>query len=215
MNEPACTLTDYVLTIECAAFSLLLLAQSQRPDVVARAGASFFASISLCSLAGGTLHGFFADSNSTAHKLLWALTLASLGCAAASAWITASYLLLSASAAKRVTIAALLELVAFVPCSLLFGGAFALAIINYLPAMIFMFIAAVVGYSRSRTRMALIGSAGILLTFVASYVQMAQIAFHPHYFDHNALYHFIQATGLFMIFWWLSRNSYSKKVLQT
>ncbi len=41
---------------------------------------------------------------------------------------------------------------------------------------------------------------GLLLTFVAAYVQQAKIGLNPQYFNHNALYHLIQAVALGMFF---------------
>jgi hypothetical protein len=39
------------------------------------------------------------------------------------------------------------------------------------------------------------------LTFVAAGVQQAGVALGSIHFNHNALYHVIQAVALFMIFW--------------
>jgi hypothetical protein len=39
-----------------------------------------------------------------------------------------------------------------------------------------------------------------VLTLVAAAVQQARIALHPTYFNHNALYHLLQAIALFLIF---------------
>jgi hypothetical protein len=44
------------------------------------------------------------------------------------------------------------------------------------------------------------GLAGLLLTLVAAGVQQARLAVHPTYFNHNALYHLLQAIALFLIF---------------
>jgi hypothetical protein len=207
MHEPACTLTDYALTIECGVLSVLLIAGPSRIDSACRSGAAFFASIAICSLAGGTLHGFVVDSSSLSHKILWSTTLISIGCAATSAWATAAQLLLSSRAAKWVTVAAVIELAAYIPAVLLLGGKFIFAIINYLPAMAFLLAAAFAAAFRTRSKSAIVGAGGILLAFAASYAQANGIALHAHYFDHNALYHLIQGVGLFMIFYWLSRRT--------
>jgi hypothetical protein len=46
----------------------------------------------------------------------------------------------------------------------------------------------------------LYGVTGLALTFVAAAVQQLRIAIHPVYFNHNALYHVIQAGALLLIF---------------
>ena len=40
---------------------------------------------------------------------------------------------------------------------------------------------------------------GVVLTFVAAGVQVGEIALHPQWFNHNALYHLIQVIALFGI----------------
>jgi len=39
----------------------------------------------------------------------------------------------------------------------------------------------------------------LAVTIVAAVVQYFQVSVHPRYFNHNALYHAIQAAALFMI----------------
>ena len=58
----------------------------------------------------------------------------------------------------------------------------------------------IAGYRRRRLPALRWGIAGLGLTFLAAAVQRLNIAIHPHYFDHNALYHVIQGAGLWMIF---------------
>ena len=40
----------------------------------------------------------------------------------------------------------------------------------------------------------------IILTFIAAFIQQSELAIHPIYFNHNALYHILQAVALIMIF---------------
>jgi predicted Co/Zn/Cd cation transporter (cation efflux family) len=42
---------------------------------------------------------------------------------------------------------------------------------------------------------------GLVLSFIAAAIQQIGIGLHPLYFNHNALYHLIQAIGLFLLFW--------------
>jgi hypothetical protein len=44
------------------------------------------------------------------------------------------------------------------------------------------------------------GVIGMALTVVAAYVQQRGSAVHPVHFNHNALYHVIQAVGLLLIY---------------
>ena len=78
---------------------------------------------------------------------------------------------------------------------------FFIAVINYLPAVVFLTVIFFLDYFQAHERQVLIGLGGFLLTFMAAGVQQGGIALHPIYFNHNALYHLIQAVALFLIFW--------------
>jgi hypothetical protein len=55
-------------------------------------------------------------------------------------------------------------------------------------------------WQRRRSDFLAAGIAGVALTFVAAAVQHGRIGLHPRYFNHNALYHLIQAFALLLIF---------------
>jgi hypothetical protein len=94
-----------------------------------------------------------------------------------------------------------LQLVGYSVVVMFIVQTFRVAILNYLPASIFLLVVFFLTYVRVRKGPVLIGLVGIVLTFVAAGVQQAGVVVHPIYFDHNALYHVIQAVALFMIFW--------------
>jgi hypothetical protein len=48
---------------------------------------------------------------------------------------------------------------------------------------------------------ALAGAGGMTLTFAAALVQQRRVALHRVYFNHNALYHAIQAVAIGLLFW--------------
>ena len=57
IHEPAVTLTDYLLTLLCAAFVVLLLRAGKAPTGSVRfAFVIFFAAAAAASLFGGTVH---------------------------------------------------------------------------------------------------------------------------------------------------------------
>ena len=76
----------------------------------------------------------------------------------------------------------------------------AVAIAAYLPASLFWLAVLVLAYRETRQSPALAGVIGVLLTFAAAWVQQRNIALHPRYFDHNALYHVIQFIALFLLY---------------
>ena len=74
-------------------------------------------------------------------------------------------------------------------------NSFRVAIVHYLPAAVFLLVALLWRYLRNNGRHVLTGMGGLLLTFVAAGIQQAELALHPDYFNHNALYHLIQVVA--------------------
>ena len=155
----------------------------------------FFSATALASLAGGAVHGFFADS-----KILWRFVLIALGVVSASAWALGARLLLTDRVAGFVTAAAPVELAVYTLLVVFVTDSFSIAIANYLPSTLFLIVAFFASYRSGAGTPVAIGLSGLVLTLVAAAVQQARIALHPTYFNHNALYHLLQAIALFLIF---------------
>jgi hypothetical protein len=200
LTEPAVALTDFALAIECAVF-VLLLSRGDASDRTLRLWfIVFFASAGMASLLGGSVPGFFPDPDSEARRMLWrAPLLASLGTRHA-AWNIGAGLLLTERNASVLRRLAILQLVIFSLVVMFVRDEFFIAIIAYLPATLFLLIGLIAGYRSRRLPALRWGIAGLGLTFLAAAVQRLNIALHPRYFDHNALYHVIQGAGLWMIF---------------
>jgi hypothetical protein len=200
VTEPDVTFTDYGLALECAVFTYLLWRRGD-PDQPLRAWfILFFGAVGAAALAGGTVHGFFLDERTTGHAILWPATLIAIGGSALAGWGIGARLLFPAGVARVISIVAVAEFAAYSVVVLLVNQTFRIAVMNYLPATVFLATALGRVYARVGTRPALIGLAGLALTFVASGVQQSGIALHPIYFNHNALYHLIEAVALLMIF---------------
>ncbi|HEX7793517.1 MAG TPA: hypothetical protein VF456_04160 [Vicinamibacterales bacterium] len=194
MQEPDVTITDFLLSLEALAFALLIARSATTP--LQRWFTIFFVATAVASLAGGLVHGFFSDS-----KILWRLVLIALGVVATAAWAIGSRMLFSDRVAYFITIAASIAFVAYVLIIAFLSDAFAVAIVNYLPATVFLILAFVTAYRGNAAMPLALGLGGLVLTLVAAGVQQSGIALHPKYFNHNALYHLLQAIALFLIFW--------------
>jgi hypothetical protein len=194
VREPDVTITDYLLTLEALAFALVL-ARSPGNNLLQRWFIVFFAATAAASLAGGTVHGFFSDS-----RLLWRLVLIALGVVSAAAWAIGAQLLLEERVARVITLAAWAEFAVYALLVAFWNDSFLIAIANYLPSTLFLLAAFFVAYRANPAPALALGLGGLLLTLVAAVVQQARIALHPTYFNHNALYHVLQAIALFMIF---------------
>jgi hypothetical protein len=194
MKEADVTITDYLLALEAFAFAVLI-ARASTGTALQRWFVIFFAATAAASLVGGTVHGFFDNS-----VVLWRLVLISLGVVAAAAWAIGARLLFSDRIAQFVVAAAWLEFAGYSLMVVFVSDKFLFAIANYLPATLFLIVAFFVRYQSTAGTPLAQGLAGLLLTLVAAGVQQARIAVHPTYFNHNALYHFLQAIALFLIF---------------
>lgn len=198
--EPDVTLTDYGLALECALFAILLARLRDGAGPVRRWFLVFFAALSVAALAGGTVHGFFYDETTQAYQLTWNATLVAVGVVALSAWMIGSRFDFAQPSGRLLRWAGVALFVAYCLIVLLVSDSFTVAIIHYLPAVLFLLYAFARSYRRSRRPYLLNGLIGLLLTLVAAGVQQLGIPLHPVYFDHNALYHLVQAVALLILF---------------
>jgi hypothetical protein len=200
ITEPGVTLTDYGLAIESVFFACLIYRGGHRRNPLRIWFAMFFGSLGLAAWLGGSVHGFFRDEGTTEYAVLWPATLLAIGVTTLAAWVIGARIQFSERMAKWITVVAAVEFLGYCIVALFDTQAFWIAIADYLPAAVFLLTVFLLAYKRTRERSPAIGSAGLTLTFIASWVQQRRIALHPSYFDHNAFYHLIQAAALFLIF---------------
>jgi uncharacterized protein DUF6962 len=193
MTEADVTITDFLLSVEAIAFALLIARAPTTPSQ--RWFVMFFGATAIASLAGGLVHGFLSDS-----KVLWRIVLIALGVVSAAAWAIGAQLLFTARTARVVVTIAWVEFVVYAFVVVFVTDAFLVAIANYLPSTLFLILAFSARYRTYGETPVLVGLAGLFLTLVAAAVQQSGIALHPKYFNHNALYHALQAIALFLIF---------------
>src|SRR5262245_16073775 len=198
--EVVVALTDYGLALECAVLAGLLWRGRRPPAYLETRFAAFLGATAVAALAGGTFHGFVSDEQRLPGALLWRVTLLAVGLAATAAWHAGAGLLFSPSVARWLSLAASVQFLGYAVVVIFFTQHFSMAIANYLPAALFLLGAFGVAYWRTRARPLLLGMAGLGLSIVAAGLQYARIAPHSVYFNHNALYHLIQAVALILIF---------------
>ncbi len=164
----------------------------------------FFCAAAAASLIGGTVHGFFPDPETLAARALWPATMIAVGAAAWAAWGLGSEIALAAAGARVVALAATVEF-AIYGIAVIYGmRSYRAAILNYLPAALFLLAVFVIAYLRSRNSAHLLGAAAMVVTLIAAVLQQAQVAIATLGITHNALYHLVQGVGLLLLF--LSAN---------
>ncbi|MBL7670818.1 MAG: hypothetical protein JNM39_10055 [Bdellovibrionaceae bacterium] len=200
MTEPDVALTDYALMILCSFFSWRLWFQPGISKLMGRIWVAFFISIAFASLTGGTSHGFFLDPTTLPSQILWLATLLAIGVTASVAWVLVGVLLSGPEKVKVWSLFAGFVFVVYSVIVIFYSQRFVVVILSYLPPMIGLLAVTGYHYFQRRGRQDLWISAGVLVSFAAAFVQQAKIGLHPDYFNHNALYHVIQAFALWMIF---------------
>ena len=213
MTEPDVTLTDYALALEGIFFFVLLQRGRARSWEMRFWFSLFFASVSAASLCGGTVHGFFLDEQTLGHTILWPTTLLAIGVTSLSAWVIGAKLLFSRRVALWVLVVAVLQFAFYCSVVLFRTEEFWVAILDNLPAVLFLIIALGLAYRREKQGSLLLAAGGLVLSLVAALLQQLEIGIHPVYFNHNALYHVLQAAALFLFFLgsrWLVRAKWGR-----
>jgi Family of unknown function (DUF6962) len=77
---------------------------------------------------------------------------------------------------------------------------FRVAIIDNLPAVLFLLAALLICYRRQPRRGPLVAAAGLSLTLVAATLQQLKVGINPVYFNYNAVFHVVQAVALLLLF---------------
>ena len=198
--EPAVSLTDLGLAVGNTAFAVLLARQSTSHRTMRGWWLLFFASLALAALLGFVTHGFFADKTFPLYRQLWGATLMSIGFMALAATALAALLMFDTRVANRIVWGATSLLVPYSVAVIAGYHHFGLAIAAYTPATIFLLSAFVVQSRIHSASYWLVGIAGLVLTAVAAAIQQLGVGLHPVHFNHNALYHVIQAPALWMLF---------------
>ena len=186
ITEPATLATDYLI----AAFTAALAWKLRRgPSWPQRCWAAAFAAIAVAGVAGGTVHGFRLVMPSTLTSGLWVLTLQAL--------LVAGLAIIATTCRPMLTPAA----VAYAGYAIWVAAhpRFIFAIIGYgaaLPVLVMVHLRAWIA-SRSQDSMWIL--LGVAVSVVAAVVQQSGWAPHPH-FNHNDLYHVIQAVAIWFLY---------------
>jgi hypothetical protein len=200
MTEPDVAITDYLLALECALFVGLLYRRDSLSRAIRDSFALFFASSAIAAIAGGTVHGFFNEPSSATGDRLWRFTMLAVGFSAFALWSLFALLLFRRGASNAIRIIAVIELLAYAVFVLTAKRTFRVAIADYVPPTVMLFIALLVLYAREREPALLAGAVGLALGIGASVLQQQHVGVHPVYFNHNAVYHLLQAVAFFLVF---------------
>lgn len=198
--EPDVALSDFALALECAGFAAWL----RRPLYPATAlrlwFVTLFAALGAGAFLGGVWHGFLGEGPSLFSGLVWRATLLAVGVVSLASWHIGAQLLLPPRAIRFAKAILPASFAVYALVVLFVSQSFAVVVAYYLPAVIFALAAFARDYARRPSWHGFLAVAGAVLTLLAAAVQQGGIGLHPLYFNHNALYHLIQAIALLLIF---------------
>ena len=85
--EPAVTLTDYGLVLECLILAFLLGRQHSKSTGLRQWFIVLFSALGFAAFMGGTAHGFIYDKSSLLHTVVWDLSLIGIGVVSLVLWM--------------------------------------------------------------------------------------------------------------------------------
>ena len=198
ITEPATLVTDYVLALFTATLAWRLFAAARRNRVVAQWWwAAAFAATAVSGVAGGTVHGFRTALDPRVTSALWLIAIEGLVVAAFA--VIRGTLVGSSLRAPSIDTASLLAAGAYAVYGVWVAGnpRFVFAIGAYAIAL-----GVLIGFKLSAWRPDAAARwmvYGVLVSVVAAIVQQSGWSLHRH-FNHNDLYHVIQAFGLWLLY---------------
>jgi uncharacterized protein DUF6962 len=203
INDPDVVYTDLGLAVLGAFLAWRL--RRERSDM-ARAGVVIMGALASAAFFGAVFHAFFpSDTETRAGFFAWipvslsimvvACTLLGLGLRVLAPGLRQNV--------RHLLVAAYCVTFAYVV--LFIDETYGTIVRFYAPTLILFLIAAVREALRQQTQAWWLLAAAFALSIVAALLQQMQVALHPVYFDHNALYHVLQGIALLLLYFGFRR----------
>ena len=201
IHEVGVAITDLVLFAESFLFAYLLGHKDTISILLKKLFMVMFLSLAASSFLGAIFHAFFpAKLSTTAGFGMWILVTASIGVTASAIWCINALLIKGEGLLRLVFPLSVLYLATLVYWVAFIDHSFFIIILFYLPAIVVFILISLFMYLRNHKKAWAYLFAGLTLSLLAATVQQSGIVIHPRYFDHNALFHVIQAVALLLIF---------------
>jgi hypothetical protein len=199
IHEPDVVFTDLGLALLGAWFAWRLWSGA-RSGPLNRSPAVLMAGLASAAFWGAVFHAFFPEDTATlAGFIAWIPVTLSIVVAAAMLLAMGLLVLAPRFGEKLRGTLVMVYAGAFALTVLLVDESFATIVRFYVPALLLLLAAATIQTIRGVpgwNRIAL----GLALSAAAAVLQQLGIALHPDYFDHNAVYHVVQAAALVVLY---------------
>jgi hypothetical protein len=191
MHEPAVVLTDLALAILGAVLWWRL----------AGLGATIMGGLASAAFWGAIFHAFFPARTATPLGFVAWLPVALSILIVAAALLTMALSLLAPRlpvTVRRTIVTG--YAVGFAGAVLFIDESFSTIVLLYGPTLVLGLIAAAFEAIRTRSRGWALVALGLTVSAAAALLQQARVALHPVYFDHNAVYHVVQAAAVVLLY---------------
>ena len=195
MHEPAVVLTDFALAILGGVFWWRLRGGG------GGLGAVIMGGLASAAFWGAIFHAFFPARTSTPLGFVAWLPVAFSILVVAAALLTLALSLLTPRLPvplRRTIVTG--YAVGFAGVVLFVDESFSTIVALYAPTLVLALGAAAYEAIRARSGRWALVALGLALSATAALLQQARVAFHPVYFDHNAVYHVVQAAALVFLY---------------
>lgn len=200
IHDPDVVLTDVGLAI-LGAYLARRLWTMPGGKTLARAGALLMGALASAALWGAIFHAFFpAGTTTLSGSLAWSPVVLSIVLAAAVMLELALRILLPQLSLGTRRYIVMTYTASFAAVALLLDRSFTSIVYFYVPVLLLLLFVAWQQAIRSRSAGWTLVATGLLMSAGAAVLQQARVAIHPVYFDHNALYHVVQAVALVVLY---------------
>jgi uncharacterized protein DUF6962 len=199
IHDPDVVFTDLGLAMLGAWFAWRLASRS-RPGALGGAGAVLMAGLASAAFWGAVFHAFFPEDTATLPGFIAWIPVSLSIVVAAAVLLDLGLRVLTSGLRRRVRrwVVAVYAVV-FAAVVLLLDDSFTSIVRFYVPALLLFLLAATVQAIRNAGGWVLV-ALGLALSAGAAALQQTGVALHPVYFDHNAVYHVVQAVALVLLY---------------
>ena len=194
--EPTTAITDYIICILSFIFGWITL--SIQDSHFHQLWGTSFILIGIGALFGGTSHGFGPKISELSNAIIWRLTLIFVASTAIVLAMSPTLFFISGRGVNIIYGIGSLLLITFYNKSRT-QTSFSSVVTFYLPLMMISLIGFILVFVFFGLTGALFIAIGLVVSLVASWVQVAKISLHKH-FNYNGLFHVIQLLGIYLMY---------------
>lgn len=159
-----------------------------------------FLSVGVASAIAGYFHGYLQDGTDELRPIVWRTIVLLLGLSSFYLWKLAAFFALPQRFLKWTDALLILALLGYCYVVTNERDDFLVVVLFYLPAVILLTLTLTVKWFTKNDARYFSGVLGLTITLIAAGVQASKYDLHPEYMTHNAIYHVVQAIGLYFFY---------------